>query len=287
MEYNRFQRLYENGLPFDGPLDLNLQSLKKRVYLGKASLMIIDGLQGEGKTTLAVHCADHYQGKEIDLKLQYAMGGVQFMQKLEACRRRGASVLIYDEAGDFSRKGARTKFNFHLTRVFETFRAFKIFIILVLPNFNILDRSLFDAGVPRLLVNCYDRNENYGNYRAYDPDGIGWLRKIMDEKLLYHKSKAYNLQEPVFRGHFYDLYPERARLLDFLTVQGKSEILVHQSFAERGLLTFDDLALKLGRSVAWVRGVVARLKIRPEEVYKKRKYFSQAVLARLEALKKG
>jgi len=76
-------------------------------------------------------------------------------------------------------------------------------------------------------------------------------------------------------------------LLDFLTVQGKSEILVHQSFAERGLLTFDDLALKLGRSVAWVRGVVARLKIRPEEVYKKRKYFSQAVLARLEALKKG
>ena len=40
--------------------------------------------------------------------------------------KKGLHVIVYDEAGDFNRRGALTKSNAQLNRAFEACRAFKI-----------------------------------------------------------------------------------------------------------------------------------------------------------------
>ena len=53
------QPLYKHGLPFSEKLAENVKDLIARIDLNKASLIVIDGGVGEGKTTLAVHIADY------------------------------------------------------------------------------------------------------------------------------------------------------------------------------------------------------------------------------------
>ena len=160
---------YKNGFNVTEGVVKNLRDLKYRVEVQKkASLLIIDGLQGEGKTTLGVICGDVYSGEEIDLSVQYAMGGDEFLKKLKECFEKKKKVLIYDEAGDFSSRSSLTKFNRNLSRVFETFRRFQIFIILILPCVKTIDRKLFDDGVPRMLLHCHGRGLKEGKVWGYD-----------------------------------------------------------------------------------------------------------------------
>jgi hypothetical protein len=131
------QYLYDNGLPFSSIIFDNLVDLFKRVENNKASLIICDGLMGEGKTTLAVQLMHaysiiHKNGKldgtnfyelaDIDLRSQLAMGGDEFQERLLICHKRKLCAITYDEAGDFSKRGAITAFNARLNRIFQTFR---------------------------------------------------------------------------------------------------------------------------------------------------------------------
>src|SRR6056297_340250 len=78
----------------------DLDKLKYRIEIGKASLLIVDGAIGEGKTTLATHLCSSFQGHSVYYLKQYAMGGQQFQEKLQLCIDSKLKVIIYDEAGD-------------------------------------------------------------------------------------------------------------------------------------------------------------------------------------------
>lgn len=301
--------VYSNGLPFENTLARNLTLQNERVDRGKASMIIIDGAMGEGKSTLAIHIADYIQGEStdltkqivpvdqgkelliqgestdliqgenIDLTKQYAFGGDELAEKLQLCIDSKKRVLIYDEAGDFSRRGALTKFNRQLNRIFETYRAFNIIIILVLPLFSVLDKGIFDKQVPRMLINCYKRRKTYGRYRVYSLASMFWLRDKMNKNVV--PSQAYSYQWPNFFGVFKDLPPARRKKLDEISVKGKSEVLTTATLQNKGLVSYKQIAKEIGRSKQWVYNKVTKLGFKEKLKKGKKKYFDKSVVERL------
>jgi len=271
---------YKNGLPFDTTLGKNLTGQQDRINSKKASLIIVDGGVGEGKTTLTVEVADFLNGSPISLEPknhpQYAMGGKQFLAQLGVCFKNKFGVIIYDEAGDFNRRGALTRFNAMLNRTFETYRAFKIIVILVLPNFAVLDNDIYDKKIPRLLVNCWDRGATYGNYRGYSLYRMMYLREKM--KKLTVKPLAYKYTTPNFYGHFKDLTPERSKQLDILSTEGKLKELKSAEIRIEGLVSYTDMSIKLACSIVKIKTHLKELKLKPIKYADRKAYFEGGVI---------
>jgi hypothetical protein len=286
--------VYSYGLPFSEKLGENIDDLMKRILKKKASLIIIDGQMGEGKTTLAVQIGQYiervqkegkgfdnlYSSWIFDWDNELALGGVEFQDKLQICADKKLHVVIYDEAGDFNKRGAITEFNQMLNRIFQTFRAYKILVICCLPCFDILDKDLFKQGIPRLLINCHDRDDFDGSFRGYDLDSMFYLKKYMHD--LPNPLKAYQMVSPNFRGHFKDLPPALSQKLESLSMKGKREILSGSIIKSKGLISVKELARKLNRSVLWVRLKLKKLKIKPEKTYKLINYYNEDIFILLE-----
>ena len=110
--------LYDNGLPFSQVLADNIDKLLLRIHHKKVAVILIEGGLGEGKTTLITHILDYINKKsglpELALdkdEPQLAVGGLQFLRKLRVCISLKLPAEGYDEAGDFSKRGALTGFN--------------------------------------------------------------------------------------------------------------------------------------------------------------------------------
>jgi len=280
MKYHSTQRLLKYKLPFTKELKDDLDSLKLRIKNNKASLLIIDGAVGEGKTTLAVHCADYINDSPITFNQQLAMGGQDFQEKLQICHDSKLGVIIYDEAGDFDKRGSLTGFNKQLNRVFDTFRAYKILVILVLPNFNVLDNSLFDKQVPRVLLHCNKRTNNFGKFKAYSLYRMYFLREKLSRMTV--KPQAYSNTAPNYHGHFYDLFPDRSKELDKFSTSNKLEILSDNVLKNRGLKTKKELAKQLNRSLEWVNKKLRIMKLKPSHKYKRTNYYDMIVFETLK-----
>lgn len=267
------QRLYSYGLPFSEKIKTNIDDLKGRININKASLLIIDGAVGEGKTTLAVHIAEYYQGGELHFKSQYAFGGDDFQDKLKACIDLKREVIIYDEAGDFNKRGSLTRFNQMLNRVFETYRTFKILVILVLPSFFVLDDSLFYKQIPRLLLNTHSRTVNQGNIRGYSLYRMYHLRYKMSKLVV--KPHAYDQTIPNFRGHFLDLADAKAKTLDKISSDNKKEILTKNILRAKGLMSSMELSRVVGMSKRWVLKMFNDNNIQPTQKFKTTFYYDE------------
>jgi hypothetical protein len=282
MKYPGDQRLYKNSLPFDGRLDESLEYLKERIQIGKASMLILEGEQGEGKTTMAIHSLQFFIGKRINLADQYAMGGKEFLQKFMITHEKNLGAVIYDEAGDFNTRGSLSQFNQRLNRAFETFRVFNLLVILVLPSSKVLDSSLFDKGIPRLLIRCYGRGKSYGNYKVFFPNEINMIRGLMNTKYRDNPKRAYSQVHPNYYGHFHDLDSEMRDRIHEFSLRGKKDIFNESIAVSLNLKTYEDIAIKVGRSVKWVKDKVKQFGFKERKIWKRRKYFDGSVVERLE-----
>ena len=299
-ERKEFQEgIYAHGLPFSEILSINLDDLLERIDNKKASCIILDGLMGEGKTTLAVEIAEYiekvrqrkidvvrtdgeyfYSSQSLDLSKQLSMGGEEFQEKLQLCVDSKLHVIIYDEAGDFSKRGAITQFNQRLNRIFQTFRAFKILVIINLPLFNILDNDLFLQGIPRLLLNCNDRNKRQGNFRGYGLEEMYYLKHYMKSEVV--PIKAYSKVTPNFRGHFLNLPSKYSRELEAISTKSKKETLSTNILKNKGLVSYYDIAKRLAKSPHTIRFKLKELKIKPTTKYKQMNYYEGGVVPLLE-----
>lgn len=275
--------LYPHGLPYSEKLGENIINLIKRIEDKKASLVLIDGGLGEGKTTLGVHIADqvnHYYGlPDINFSEQVALGGQDFTSKLRICFNKKLPVIVYDEAGDFNRRGALTAFNQMINRTFEMFRAYKIFVILCLPSFHVVDNDLFMKNIPRLLIHLRDRTAKQGSFSGYSLYRMLYVRSKM-EKLVV-KSFAYSLVDPNFYGHFLDLDPLRSKALDIYSIKGKKDNLIKSEIKLKGLYSYSDLSYKIGRSIKWCKNHANKEKINAVHTVNKVKYFNENQFHRL------
>ena len=288
------RELYDYGLPFSKLVADNVDALMDRIDRKKASLIIIDGLMGEGKTTLGVEIGQYveltksrqvswhfWKDWKFDLSKQLALGGIDFQEKLQLCHDSDLHVVVYDEAGDFGKRGAISAFNRDLNRIFQTFRAYKILVICCLPSFDILDNEIFKQGVPRLLLNCHGRDLRSGDIRGYGLEEMFYLKRKMKE--LVNPMKAYQFVRPNFRGHFLDLEPGKSAQLHAISIKGKKEVLSKSIIRNQGLICVSEIAKKLNRSVNWVRQKLRTMKhFKPVKIYKKTKYYEEQILLVLE-----
>jgi hypothetical protein len=270
---------------FSKIIALNIDTLNERIWVRKkASLLSIDGGVGEGKTTFAVEIADYVNELHglppIEFKKQLALGGEEFIKLLQVCYSEKLPVLIYDEAGDFNKRGSLTRLNALLTRTFETFRAFRVLIILCLPSMGVLDNGLFDKNIPRLLFRCSGRTLKQGNIRAWKLKQMKFIRYYM-KKYPVDSADSYKRVYPLFYGHFQDLDSDRSKSLDAYSIAGKLKTLGDAEIKYQGLVCYSDIAKKLMRSLSWVKSHLKDLKVKPVKSYQKRAYFEPAVVDRL------
>lgn len=270
------QKVYQNGLPFSDGIKYNVDDLMSRIKSRKASMLIIDGPQGAGKTTLAIHISDYVMGFTVEFDQVLAMGGTEFSKKIRVAYENGYLVIIYDESGDFNRRGALTRLNALMNRIFETFRAFKILVILCLPSFNVLDNSLFDKGIPRLLLHCDRKGGDYADVKGYSLYRMFYLREKMKKATV--PPQVYGWVHPNFYSHFLDLTPQRASELDQYSTQGKLEVLDLAEIHSDGLQTYSQISMKLNRSVRWVQLQMNDLGIQEKKIYNRKKYFAPEVI---------
>lgn len=288
MKRRGFKMVVVNNTYLNKRLLINLDLLKERVFKKKkCSLIIIDGFQGEGKSTLGVECADYLEGKEINLEApeQYAVGGKDFQNKFDICIEKRYKVIIYDEAGDFDKYSTYTEFNKTMSQFFRMFRTYQIIVIMILPNFAELDPRLFKNGVPRLLLHCYGKDTR-GYFKAYGLWRMEHLRlklKLLNNRIL--PQEVYKYVRPNFKGEFYNLSPERSALLDKISTEGKSELRLKTRIKQEGLVTIRDLSIELNRSILWVKQKLALNNIKPCVKFKNTHYFNGEVLKQLAGCK--
>lgn len=262
----------------------NLKKFKQRVKKKNlASVVIIDGGLGLGKTTTAVQMASYIQGSPIDFKRQLALGGAELMEKLDICHKDKLPVLIYDEASDFNRRGALTKFNAKVNRVFDVCRSFKVIIIVVLPCVVVLDKDMFNKGIVRATFHVADKSINYNLVWAYSAYRSSYLiRDLKDSKKNPVLGKAYLKTHFNFDFRTYNLTEERAKELEKYSNNAKLKVLRNSTVRLQGLSNMDQLAEQLGMSKGWVALTLRSKKIPCKAVHHRVKYFDSSALIRLK-----
>jgi hypothetical protein len=249
-------------------------------------MILIDGAVGTGKTTLANHIVNYYNNKnglpkiklEIKEHPQIALGGKEFIGCFRECNKHKLPVVIYDEGGDFSRRGAITQFNAMINRLFETYRGFRIIVIICLPNFNVLDNLLFENNIPRMLIHIKDRNNKYGSFQVYSLSQMNWIRYWADKLPKGAKHKCYSNVMPNFYGQFLNLPPKEEKELDKLSTYGKKHVLQNAEISLKGLKSYEDLAKACNRSELWVRLELKKMKIKFKTKVGRKQYFDKDVI---------
>jgi hypothetical protein len=252
---------FSYGLPFSEIVRNNLNDWIERVNSDLPVLIAIDGGLGQGKTRLAIEIADYINeklggGPHIDFKTQYGMGGEEFKKRFRDCIDKNKRVALYDEAGDFTKRGAMTKFNRELVSFFETFRIFKIIVVCVLPLFMILDQGVYNGAIVRGLFHCHGRTPHYGNIKAYDLDSMFYMLSMIQRKKVYNPFKVYN--DAVVRPNFH----------------------AHDT---RGLMNITDMSKELKVTTSCISARLKKMKLTPTMKDGKSKYFEKQIIDRLRA----
>jgi hypothetical protein len=274
--------VYDTGYCFDKKLAENIEDIYFRVKkTNKGGAIIIDGGIGEGKTTLGIHVGDlinKLDGKApivINKKdgFQIGMGGVAFIRNLQRAFKEDMPCVIYDEGGDFNRRGALTQFNQMLNRIFETYRAFKVVVIICLPSFKSIDGSLLEKNIPRLLIHCEQRTMERGSFKAYSLYRMFYVLDYM--KKIKVPSFAYQIVEPNFYGDFLNLPTEREKALDLLSTTSKLKEAEIAEIKLDGLISAKDLSRKLAKSLAWVSLALRDLRLKPVRKISRMSYYQE------------
>lgn len=221
----------------------------KRIKDKFSTVFVIDGDVGSGKTTFAVLFGDMCHGQPIDLKKNLALGGEDFQVKLLKTHERAEHVLVYDEAGDFNRRAAMTKFNREMNRLFEMSRALKILVIIVLPRFYILDKQFFELNQIRGVFHIHSREKSRASWTAYTTSQAMYIKKWA-EKLTVPQT-AYRYGNPIAKGNFYDLEPERSRELEKISIEAKKDA-ISEMFVKKERLSKEEIAKHYNFSISWV-----------------------------------
>jgi len=293
--------LYENGLPWmtgehplykKDKLAWNLDQLMERVNNGKASVILVDGIIGEGKTTMAVHIADYFLNKGdftsgvfIDFDEQLAMGVKDFSIKLITVKEKKMTHLVFDEAGAYNSKRTMTGANNQIDEIFRQFRAFRILLIMTMPSFLELPAHMFRNSIPRLLIHCHGRTGESGNISCYDITSMNYMR-LFAEKNRATPNECYKRIVPNFRGKFHNLDPVRSRELDTHGIKGKTKMATETAIHLNGLMNSQDIADKTGMSLIWVRKKLLEMKAQPKMVHLRVKYFPKEIVERLKNMAK-
>ena len=291
IKYTDNPNVYDNGTPFSIPEKIYgfIEGALLNVKSNIPAVIVIDGGQGSGKTTLAVQLGDianHLIGKPlIDLtekdNVQYGLGATQFLEKLPKSSSAGYKLNIYDEGGDYSRKGALSRFNKSLDQAMATVREFGSVIIIVVHDVARLPSEMFTKQIVTCLIHCKQRSPGSSFSTAEVYSYINLCYVLDNKKKVVVPEWAYKGCDFHFR--FKDLSPERSKQLSILCSGKKRELWADTNIKTKGYMSYQDIANTLGRKDITIRKLISDMKIKPETVFKKKNYYSPMVVTTIKA----
>lgn len=276
---------------FDKDLKYNIIQQHTRVTTEKlASVILIDGFSGQGKTNLAVQIADIINAQDgfeqVKLELsdhpQLGMGSQEFLKQVPICYEAGYHVIIYDEGGDFNRRSFMSKVNAILNRVFETYRAYKVIVIICLPNFWKLDKSLFELALPRFLIHVHGKKQDkgYGKFKAYSLHRIYGILNKLDKRS--NKATIYKEYRPNLHGNTYNLPTERSNKLETLSTRSKLSYVKAQGHKIKGLSTIKEISERFTIPRNTIRNQIISVGLKQEKIENK-VYLNDSQIALLKS----
>ncbi len=184
-------------------LKKNLDFMKKEIKNDWDFIILVDGMERSGKTTLVSQCAYYLAGGDFSLKNNYCFTARQFEEKIKNAKKN--DVIVYDEAvTGLDIKDTMTKIAKGLKKLVAQIGYKNLYIFVILPSF--FDFQKYWA-IHRsdLLINIYtvkqDGHLKRGKFRAYSRT---------NKKYLYINGKQfydYNVQSFDFDGNFNSFFP--------------------------------------------------------------------------------
>lgn len=189
----------EHQFYIDGFLQDNLTHAKKIIKEDWDMLFCVDGMEGSGKSVLAMQCA-FFCDPDPNLLDRYAFSPIQFRKAILSAKPYQA--VVYDEAhSGLNARAAMSLINRSLVSMLTEIRQKNLFVFVVLPTFFDLDKyvALWRS---RALIHVYtSTNMQRGFFSFYNASS---------KKMLYMKGKKlykYGVQKPNFIGRFSNHYP--------------------------------------------------------------------------------
>lgn len=186
-----------DGMYLDGNLKANLDVLKKAITDDWDGVVIVDGVEGGGKSVLAQQCAI-YCDNNLTLD-RIAFRPDSFRKAVLGADKYNA--VIFDEAfGGLSSRKTMSETNHVLVSMLTEIRQKNLFIFVVLPTYFDLDRyvALWRS---RALIHVYADKFKRGFFTFYS---------YKKKKEMYVKGKKfydYKCIKADFYGAFTDFYP--------------------------------------------------------------------------------
>lgn len=259
-EYQKAESIFMYG-KYNKDVRVLADNLKRWYYRVKFKnfpvILLIDGISGQGKTTFAIKLMDFINfldGKDLvklEIKEHYQIGsGAKgFITAYNQCRKLKLPCVLYSEAGDVSRGAAMTKVNKMIIRHIETFRSSKIIMLMDLPNFNILDKKIFNYQGVRALFHLDHREKlPHGTYYCFSIRGFKWIRWWFDALAEPLRDECYKHSYWNFRGNFKNLTEERKVKLARISDTGKIKESLKAEMDANGLISSVEAAQVLGLS---------------------------------------
>lgn len=184
-------------MPNDGLLRQNLDHLKYRVKADWDCVVIVDGVEGSGKSCLASQCA-FYLDQAFNLD-SVVFRPEAFHNSLLSLPKYRA--IVYDEAyGGLGSRASMSNVNRGIIKLLTECRQRNLFIFIVLPSFFILDRyaALFRSIA---LLHVYAPKGQRGRFAAFNQE------RKQSLYLAGYKTYSYGAVKANFIGHFANVFP--------------------------------------------------------------------------------
>lgn len=161
----------------------------------KDRVLVIDGAEGAGKTTLAFQIGK-YVDNSLDLS-RVVFNAEEFRQAIFKAKK--GQCIIYDEAfTGLSSRSSLSGINRVLVSLMMQMRQKNLFVIIVLPTIFLLDKyvALFRTIA---LVHVYESKGKRGYFKVYSRKAKKLLYLFGRQTYSYNHKKVYTR----FRGRFY------------------------------------------------------------------------------------
>lgn len=239
----------------------NLDNCKKEVLRRDLdAFFVLDGLEGFGKSTLAMQVALYCDPTFCLDRVCFTIE--QFIEAVDKAKK-GQAIVFDETMGYLASRGSMSKFNRKLIKIFSEMRSKNLFIFLCIPSFFELDRyPAIHRSVSLLHVHkrgvfvaynyskkklLYIKGKKYYAYNEVSGDFIGnYSRYFPLDKAEYEKKKQAGIKE------FYD---EKEKV----AMARKQRNLLINHLLENKLLNYKEIGAIIGISPNHVLDLVRKI----------------------------